>query len=110
MCILDAPAPVWMVAGMTENTSRAARIEATLTAALSPTRIDVVDESHLHAGHAGARPGGQTHYQLLLVSAAFEGEGRVARHRRINDLLKSEFEGGLHALRMTLKTPAEAAG
>ncbi|WP_084623305.1 BolA family protein, partial [Acidisphaera rubrifaciens] len=91
------------------NSSRAARIEAALRAAFTPQAIAVVDESHRHAGHAGARAEGETHYAVLLVADAFDGQGRVARHRAVNATLAAEFATGLHALALTLRTPAEAA-
>lgn len=89
-------------------TNRADRIEAALRTALAPTAIEVVDDSASHAGHAGARAGGQTHYNLLVVSAQFEGLNRVARHRLVNQALGPEFDAGLHALSLVLRTPAEA--
>jgi BolA protein len=85
------------------------RIAAALRAALSPTEVAVRDDSHMHAGHAGARPGGETHYSVLVVSPAFAGMNRVARSRAVHDLLATEFAGGLHALALTLRTPEEAA-
>lgn len=94
--------------GMTDTHNRAARIRSALLARLSPTSIEVEDESARHAGHAGAVAGGETHYNVLLVSAAFEGLGRVARHRLVNEALAEEFSGGLHALSLVLRTPAEA--
>lgn len=84
-------------------------IEATLAAGLAPTHLIVTDESHLHAGHSGARPGGETHFRLNVVSAAFEGRSRVDRHRLVNGLLAGAFARGLHALAVTARTPAEAA-
>ena len=89
-------------------TNRADRIHAALQSALAPTVLDVVDDSASHAGHSGARAGGQTHYNVSVVSAAFQGLGRVARHRLVNDALRGEFDAGLHALSLTLRTPAEA--
>ena len=86
---------------------RADRIHAALHAALAPQVLRVVDDSAKHAGHAGAQPGGQTHYSVLLVSDRFEGQGRVARHRLVNQALAAEFANGLHALALTLQTPAE---
>lgn len=79
-----------------------------LDAAFTPVFIDVVDDSARHAGHAGAQAGGQTHYNVTLVSDAFRGLGRVARHRLVNDALAAEFEAGLHALSLTLQAPGEA--
>ena len=67
-----------------------------------------MDESGLHEGHSGARPGGETHYRLRVVATAFEGLSRVARQRLVYDLLREEFDTGLHALALELKTPAEA--
>ena len=87
--------------------SRKDRIAATLTEALRPTRLDVVDESDRHAGHAGARPGGETHYRLNIVSPAFVGKSRVERHRMVNALLAAEFASGLHALAIAAATPDE---
>ncbi len=86
---------------------RAARIRAAL-ASLDPVAIDVVDDSAKHAGHAGARAGGQTHYNVLLVSPRFDGLNRVARHRLVNQALAPEFDTGLHALSLVLKAPGEA--
>jgi BolA protein len=93
---------------MSLQTSRADRIGAALRAAFQPAEVTVVDDSHRHAGHAGAAPGGQTHYSVLVVSPAFGGMSRVARSRAVHEALAAEFAGGLHALAMTLKTPEEA--
>jgi BolA protein len=82
------------------------RIETKLRAALTPARLIVTDESSLHAGHAGAMPGGETHFRVEIVSAAFEGLSRVARHRMVHTLLAEEFRDGVHALTLTLATPA----
>ena len=87
---------------------RAARIAAALHAAFPPAEVQVVDDSHRHAGHAGAAPGGETHYSVRVVSPAFGGMNRVARSRAAHDALAAEFAGGLHALALTLKTPEEA--
>ena len=89
--------------------SRATRIDAALRAAFAPTMLHVTDDSAKHAGHAGARPGGETHYSVLLVSPVFEGLSRVARHRAVNAAVATEFEIGLHALALVLRTPAEQA-
>jgi len=88
--------------------SRAARLEQVLTRGFSPTVLRVVDDSARHAGHAGARPGGETHYSVLLVSEAFRGMGRLARSRAVHAALEAEFADGLHALSLTLRTPEEA--
>jgi BolA family transcriptional regulator, general stress-responsive regulator len=82
------------------------RIVARLTT-LDPILLDVVDESHLHAGHAGAREGGNTHYRVRVVSAQFEHQSRVARHRLVYSLLTAEFADGLHALALVAKAPGE---
>ncbi len=89
--------------------SRAVRIRAQLNAAFAPLHIAVTDDSARHAGHAGAQPGGQTHYSVLLVSAAFRGQNRVARSRAVHAALADEFASGLHALALTLRSPEEAA-
>ncbi len=88
--------------------SRAARIETALVAQLVPSSLTLVDESGLHSGHAGTRPGGETHYRLRVVSNAFTSLSRVARQRLVYDLLREEFDTGLHALSLELKTPSEA--
>ena len=89
--------------------SRAARLEAALTAAFSPVVLRIQDDSARHAGHAGAQPGGQTHYSVLLVSAAFAGMPRVARSRAVHAVLAREFADGMHALALTLRSPEEFA-
>jgi BolA protein len=73
-------------------------IRQKLTERFSPTRLVVVDESHRHAGHAGARPGGETHFAVTITSAAFAGLGRVARQRLVYEVLKTELAAGVHAL------------
>ena len=84
------------------------RIVARLTEGLEPQRLAVIDESDRHAGHAGARPGGGTHYRVRIVSAKFAGLSRVARHRLVYDLLPSEFADGLHALALHAEAPGES--
>jgi BolA protein len=91
---------------MTEH-SRAARIEAALRARFAPITIEVVDDSARHAGHAGAAAAGETHFNILLVSAAFAGLNRVARARAVHDTLNQELQGGLHALSLVLRSPDE---
>ncbi len=81
-------------------------IRRRLQAALSPTLLEVQDDSHLHAGHAGAREGG--HYTVRLRSARFTGLGRVARHRLVYDSLGSLQALGVHALALDTRTPEEA--
>jgi BolA protein len=81
-----------------------------LTKAFAPESLSVVDESHLHAGHAGARPGGETHYRINIVSEAFSGKSRVDRHRMINATLASELAGSVHALAIHASAPGESGG
>lgn len=81
-------------------------IEAALRSALAPTEIFVRDDSHQHAGHAGAREGG--HYFVRIRSERFRQLGRVARHRLIYDALKAWMPRGIHALAMDARTPDEA--
>jgi len=79
-------------------------------AALQPTRLVVQDDSGRHAGHAGARPGGESHFRLEIVSPSFAGESRVARQRRVYALLADEIRSGVHALQLTTLTPDEDRG
>jgi BolA protein len=83
------------------------RIVARLRETLDPAVLDVTDESGRHAGHAGARPGGGTHYRVRIVSAKFAGLSRVARHRIVYQQLPAEFADGLHALALEAKAPGE---
>jgi BolA family transcriptional regulator, general stress-responsive regulator len=85
------------------------RIEATLRAALDPTRLEVIDDSHKHAGHAGAVPGKTTHVRIIVDAEEMRGLSRVERHRRINALLRSEIDQGLHALQILAGAPGERA-
>lgn len=85
----------------------AEKIEKSLRAELDPEILEVKDESHLHAGHAGAREGGESHFRLLIVSSRFEGLSRVARQRAVNDILREELKERIHALAMRTLTPDE---
>jgi BolA protein len=78
-----------------------------LAAAFQPQSLDVIDESHLHAGHAGHRPGGETHYRVHIVSEAFRGKSRIDRHRMINQTLSGELAGTVHALAINARAPGE---
>jgi BolA family transcriptional regulator, general stress-responsive regulator len=78
-----------------------------LTKAFTPESLDVVDESHQHAGHAGHRPGGQTHFRVYIVADAFHGKSRLERHRMINATLSSELSSGVHALAIHATAPGE---
>jgi BolA family transcriptional regulator, general stress-responsive regulator len=80
-----------------------------LTKAFAPERLEVIDESHQHAGHAGSRPGGETHYRVYIVSQAFEGKSRLERHRMVNKTLSGELKAGVHALAVHASAPGEAA-
>jgi BolA family transcriptional regulator, general stress-responsive regulator len=80
-----------------------------LTEAFAPASLRVVDESHQHEGHAGHRPGGQTHFRVYIVAEAFRGKGRIERHRMINTTLAGELESGVHALAIHANAPGEAA-
>jgi BolA protein len=90
------------------SANRADRIAAILTARFAPTRLEIVDDSAKHLHHAGAREGGQTHYTVTVVSAAFTGQNRISRHRLVNAALAEEFASGLHALALVAKSPEEA--
>lgn len=78
-----------------------------LTEAFKPQSLKVEDESHRHEGHAGHRPGGQTHFRVYIVSEAFKGKTRIDRHRMINQILSDELEGGVHALAIHATAPGE---
>ncbi len=98
---------------MTDNQTRAERIRENLTRTFAPTVLEIQDDSARHAGHAGAQLGGQSHYNVLMVSAAFQGASRVARSRAVHAALEAEFgpaeQGGMHAIALTLRTPEEHA-
>lgn len=88
-------------------------IRRKLTEALSPERIELVDDSARHAGHhheggMDAKPGGESHFNLTVVSSAFEGQTRVMRQRAVNAVLREELAGPVHALSIKALTPAEA--
>lgn len=97
MCVSDA--------ANKELTTRKERIAASLTARFAPLTLEVVDESDRHAGHAGARPEGETHFKVRIVSDAFKGLTRVARHRAVTSALAAEFAAGLHALSIEANAP-----
>ena len=83
------------------------QIAEKLASAFAPQSLDVVDESQQHEGHAGARPGGQTHFRVHIVSEAFRGKSRIERHRMINQTLSGELAGGIHALAIHAGAPGE---
>ena len=78
-----------------------------LMVGLRPTRLDLVNESHLHAGHQSSPGTGESHFRLLVVSDVFTGKSRVERHRVVNDLLSDELKGGVHALAIKACAPGE---
>ena len=86
---------------------RSERIRSILDRALHPLELEIVDESNLHAGHSGAREGGETHYRVEIVSAEFVDKSRIARQRLVHALLADEFSGGLHALSIKARAPSE---
>ena len=83
------------------------RIVAKLTSAFAPAQLDVTDESAMHAGHAGAPDGGESHFHVHIVSERFEGQSRLDRQRAVNAVLADELAGPVHALRMTSRAPSE---
>jgi BolA protein len=83
------------------------RIRAKLAAALTPVRLDVIDDSHRHLGHAGAREGGESHFRVEVVAASFAGQSRVARQRAVYALLAEELAEQVHALQITALAPDE---
>jgi BolA protein len=93
----------------------AAEIRTILTEALAPVRLEIEDDSARHAGHhheggMDAKPGGESHFNLLIVSEAFDGVNRVERQRRVNRLLAALLAGPVHALSIQARTPTEASG
>jgi BolA protein len=86
------------------------RIREKLMVALEPTRLDVINESHLHAGHRSSPGTGESHYRVLVVSSAFAGKTRVARHRMVNEALADELAGRVHALALSTYAPDESIG
>jgi BolA family transcriptional regulator, general stress-responsive regulator len=79
-----------------------------LRKAFAPESLRVEDESHRHEGHAGHRPGGETHFRLYIVSEVFRGKSRIERHRMINGALADELSGGVHALAIQAAAPGES--
>ena len=86
------------------------RIRDKLTEALAPTRMELVDDSASHAGHAGHDGRGESHFNLLVVSEAFEGLSRVERQRRVYGILAEELADRVHALSLRTLTPGEDRG
>jgi BolA protein len=99
---------------MSDEPNIAERIKQKLQAAFAPVSLDVIDESHRHAGHAhvvrqAAKAGksGETHFNVKVVSESFRGKSLVARHRMVNEILRSEFADGVHALSIEAKAPGD---
>jgi len=84
-------------------------IRQKLAQALAPSRLEVIDDSARHAGHAGAQPGGETHFNVLVISDRFAGMNRVDRQRLVYGLLQQELAGQVHALALVTRTAAEQA-
>ena len=85
----------------------ASQIEEKLKTAFTPDYLEVIDESFLHAGHGGARPEGETHFRVTVVTTVFEGASRLERQRRVMDVLSEELDGPVHALAIRARTPDE---
>lgn len=85
------------------------RMRAKIEAAFAPVELKIVDDSAKHAGHAGARAGGESHFTVSIVSAAFAGKGRVDRQRLVHAALAEELAGPVHALALVLRAPGEGA-
>jgi BolA protein len=83
------------------------RITAKLTEAFAPDQLLVEDDSARHAGHSGARPEGETHFSVKLVSQAFHGKSRIERHRMVNAALAEDLATRVHALTITARAPGE---
>tara|TARA_R110001599_G_scaffold93331_3_gene243649 strand:- start:10440 stop:10733 length:294 start_codon:yes stop_codon:yes gene_type:complete len=90
---------------MPQPSDRTSRIRDLLTAAFEPVHLEIVDDSARHAGHAGAAPGGETHYNIAITSNAFEGLSRVQIQRAVMLVLQKEFDSGLHALSLQANLP-----
>ena len=83
----------------------AQEMEDRLRAAFDPVELVIVDDSESHRGHAGYQDGGESHWQVTIRSAAFEGQSRIARHRAVHTALGADIVGRIHALQLTLSTP-----
>ena len=82
-------------------------IRSKLIDALEPIRLDVINESHLHAGHHGSPGTGESHFRVLIVSPKFAGKSRIERHRLVNETLAAELKAGVHALAIKAYAPGE---
>ena len=84
-----------------------ATIRDKLTSAFAPMRLEVINDSHLHAGHGGSPGTGESHFRVLVVSQAFAGKSRLERHRMVNEVLAEELAGKIHALAIKALAPEE---
>ncbi|MCA3263196.1 MAG: BolA family transcriptional regulator [Telmatospirillum sp.] len=91
-----------------ENRPVAQAMRRKLEAALAPLVLEIDDDSAKHAGHVGARAGGESHFNMRIVSAAFAGKSRVDRQRLVHGILAEELAGPVHALALSLRAPAES--
>src|SRR2546423_10974706 len=96
-----------MPPGRLKAMQRRDRMPERLKDSFPPARLDVADESHQHEGHAGARPGGETHFRVTIVAEAFRGRSRLDRHRMVNAALAEELKSGVHALAIHASAPGE---
>ena len=92
---------------MKQGANMTSRLRAKLEAAFSPVALDIEDESAKHAGHAGAREGGETHYRIRIVSESFTGLNRVQRQRKVYAAVAEELAERVHALSLVTLTPDE---
>lgn len=88
--------------------SAEARMREKLMLGLEPSRLDIINESELHAGHRSSPGTGESHFRILVVSNAFAGKSRVDRHRMVNEILADELKGRIHALALKTFAPGEA--
>jgi BolA protein len=107
--VLDERTALCVRSGLEWPMTVAETIRTKLTAALTPSELVVEDESARHQGHAGARPEGETHFRVRVVSSAFEGASRIDRQRRVYAILADELRERVHALALVTLTPGEAA-
>jgi BolA protein len=87
--------------------SAEAKIREALMIALRPTRLDVINESELHAGHRSSPGTGESHFRVLVVSERFQGKSRIERHRMVNEALAAQLRGEVHALAIKAFAPGE---
>ncbi|MFL5259666.1 MAG: BolA family protein [Hyphomicrobiales bacterium] len=84
-------------------------LSRTLEKSFAPQRLEVIDESHLHAGHAGSHPRGESHFRIYIVSSAFSGKSRLERHRMVNNAVASLLQSRVHALAVKASAPDDDA-